>query len=84
MVAICTVSIVLSDPIAMSSMPENPMIDSKNEEFASMLLKMPLTNGSHLGFYPQFNVQSYFDHTTMSGMPENPVVDTKITNLPLL
>ena len=57
---------VLSNPITMSSMPENHMVDNKDDESASMMLKMPLIycltlyKGSHLGFSQQYNVRSIF------------------------
>ena len=81
-------SIVLSDPITISSIPENHMVDSKNDKSASMLLKMTLIHCLTLYKWQQSLILAhsampkvFFDRTTMSGMPENPIVDTKITNL---
>ena len=56
---------IFSDNTTMYGIPENRMIDTNNTNLPVLCRKWyefiawPWTNGGHLGFYPQCNVQSY-------------------------
>ena len=60
------ISKILYDNTTMSGIPENPMIDTKNRSMPLLYRKWyqfivwPWTNGRHLGFYPQCNVENIF------------------------
>ena len=57
---------IFSDNTTVSDIPWNFIIDINNMNMPLFCWKWyqfivwPWTNGSHLGFYPQYNVQSYF------------------------
>ena len=75
----------------MSGIPENPMIDTQKQEYASIMSKMisiyclPLNNGDYLVFFTHNTMSKIFsDNSTMSGIHENPRIDTKNANISLL
>ena len=66
---------VLSNLISMSSMHENPMIDSKDDEFDSILHNIDslfdlVQMAAILDFTNDVMSEVFFDHTTMSACPK--------------
>ena len=65
---------VFSDRTTISSIHENPMVDTIIMNMLMFCLKLfkcivsPGTNGGHLGFYPECNVQKYFLPTPLYGL----------------